>query len=127
MLWPSMEKTQSHSTISTDYDGVFVVSTDNLPEYVKIFSPVFLRYDSRSETYGYPALNFGNAKGLEFDRVIIIPHGPIKKDMESCDVNHVSGSLSKFYVAITRAKHSVAFLHDGQYSSDYTEWPPKTC
>jgi len=127
MLWPSMEKTKSLSTISTDHDGVFVVSKDNLPEYVKIFSPVFLRYDRRSETYGYPALNFGNAKGLEFDRVIIIPHGPIKKYMESCDVNHVSGSLSKFYVAITRAKHSVAFLYDGKYSSDYTEWPPKTC
>lgn len=126
MLWPSMKKTKSLSAISTDHDGVFVVSTDNLHQYVKLFSPVILRYNRSFQTYGYPALNFGDSKGLQFDRVIIIPHGPIKKYMENCDMKHVSGSLSKFYVAITRAKHSVAFLHDGQCSSHYTEWLPKT-
>jgi DNA helicase-2/ATP-dependent DNA helicase PcrA len=61
---------------------------------------------------------------LEFDRVLIIPHGPIKKYLKSGDVNDVKGSLSKFYVAVTRAKHSVAFLYDGECSVSCTEWQP---
>ena len=63
-------------------------------------------------------------KGREFDRVLIIPHGPIKKYLRNGDLKHVQGSLAKFYVAVTRAKHSVAFLHDGMCSVDCTEWQP---
>lgn len=114
MLWPNMEKTVSKNSTTTGHDGIFVVSKNNVHEYVKRYKPTILRYDRKTkETYGYPALNFGNAKGLEFDRVLIIPHGPIKKYLKSGDVNDVSGSLEKFYVAVTRAKHSVAFLYDG--------------
>jgi len=123
MLWPNMEKTKSLNGIATEHDGIFVVSKDNLREYVKRFSPARLRYDRNAETYGYSALNFGNAKGLEFDRVLIFPHGPIKKYLKSGDVNDVKGSLSKFYVAVTRAKHSVAFLYDGECNVGCTEWP----
>jgi DNA helicase-2/ATP-dependent DNA helicase PcrA len=83
-------------------------------DYVKRYSPALLRYDRKADTCGYAALNFGNAKGLEFDRVLIIPHGPIEKYLKSGDVNDLKGSLSKFYVAVTRAKYSVAFLYDGQ-------------
>ena len=77
-----------------------------------------------ANTYDYPALNFGDAKGLEFDRVLIIPHGPIKKYLKSGDVNNVKGSLSKFYVAVTRARYSVAFLYDEECSVGCTEWQP---
>ena len=98
------------------------MAKDNVREYVKRFSPVLLRYNRNAKTYGYSALDFGNAKGLEFDRVLIIPHGPIKKYLKSGDVNDVKGSLSKFYVAVTRAKHSVAFLYDGECSVSCTEW-----
>ncbi|MCX5886325.1 MAG: UvrD-helicase domain-containing protein [Proteobacteria bacterium] len=124
-LWPGMEKTVSHNNNATKHDGIFVVSTGNVHDYVNSFSPVLLRYDRRAETYGYHALNFGNAKGLEFDRVLIIPHGPIRKYLQSGDVNDVKGSLEKFYVAVTRAKQSVAFLYDGQCGSRYIKWYPR--
>ena len=119
-----MEKTVSYNSITTDHDGIFVVSENNVHEYVSRFSPVLLRYDRTAETYDYHALNFGNAKGLEFNRVLILPHGPIKKYLKSGDVNDVKGSLSKFYVAVTRAKHSVAFLYDRECSVGCTEWQP---
>jgi DNA helicase-2/ATP-dependent DNA helicase PcrA len=123
MLWPNMEKTVSHNSTTTGHDGIFVVSKNNVHEYIKRFSPALLRYDRKTtETYGYPALNFGNAKGLEFDRVLIIPHGPIKNYLKSGDVNDVRGSLEKFYVAVTRAKHSVAFIYDGKCGGECTKW-----
>ena len=124
MLWPDMKKTKSHNRTTTGHDGIFVVSEYNVREYVKRFSPVLLRYNRNAKTYGYSALNFGNAKGLEFKRVLIIPHGPIKKYLKSGDVNDVKASLAKFYVGVTRAKHSVAFVYDGKCNVGCTEWQP---
>lgn len=123
-LWPNMEKTTSLNNNITEHDGLFVVSSDNVHNYVKKYRPVLLRYDKKSESFGYRAINFGNAKGLEFDRVLIIPHGPIKKYIQSGDVNDVKQSLEKFYVAVTRAKQSVAFIYDGKCKSGYMSWYP---
>lgn len=128
MLWPNLKKTQSFNNTTTEHDGIFLVSKDNIIEYVKRYKPTLLRYNIKTrETYGCPVLNFGDAKGLEFDRVLIIPHGSIKKYLKSGDVNDVKGSLSKFYVAITRAKYSVAFLYDGECCIGCTEWFPTAC
>lgn len=122
MLWPDMEKTVSCNSTATEHDGIFVVAEDRMHKYVNHYKPVVLRYDRKANTYGHPALNFGNAKGLEFPRVLIIPHGPIKKFLQKGDVKDVEKSLEKFYVAVTRAKHSVAFLYDGKCSVDCIEW-----
>ncbi|MHC4302804.1 MAG: P-loop NTPase family protein, partial [Planctomycetota bacterium] len=91
---------------------------------VTTYSPVVLRYDRRTKTHSYPALNFGYVKGATFDRVLIIPHGSIKKYLRSGDLDDVKGSLEKFYVAVTRARYSVAFLYDGECSVGCTQWVP---
>lgn len=124
LLWPDMEKTKSLNKSVTGHDGIFLVSKANLREYVKTFSPAVLRYDRRADTHGYLALNFGEAKGLEFDRVLIVPHGPIQKYLQSGNLDDITKSAEKFYVAITRAKHSVAFLYDGEPRQGYTKWRP---
>lgn len=123
-LWPSMPKTVSLNPMVTDHDGVFVVSKDNLELYASTLSPTILRYDRRTKTHGYPASNFGNVKGMTFSRVLIIPHGPVMKYLASGDVRDVEGSVEKFYVAVTRARHSVAFLYDGLCRVGCTRWPP---
>jgi ATP-dependent DNA helicase UvrD/PcrA len=128
MLWPDMKKTVSRNNATTGHDGIFVVSKNSVHEYVKRYNPTLLRYDRKSkETYGYPVLNFGNAKGLEFDRVLIIPHGSIRKYLISGDVDDIGGSLAKFYVAVTRARYSVAFLYDGESNNACIEndWEEK--
>ena len=112
------------SSTITGHDGVFVISEDKLHRYINHYNPVVLRYDRSANTYDYPARNFGNAKGLEFDRVLIIPHGPIRKYLQNGDLKDVAKSLEKFYVAVTRAKHSVGFLYDGKCSVGCIEWPP---
>ncbi len=125
-LWPDLENTKSLNSIATEHDGIFVVSKRNIHEYVKRFSPTILRYSrSTKETYGYLVLNFGYAKGMTFDRVLIMPHGPIKKYLKSGNLDNVKGSLEKFYVAVTRARHSVAFLYDGVCNVNCTEWLPE--
>jgi DNA helicase-2/ATP-dependent DNA helicase PcrA len=122
LLWPDVEKTESLNDRATGHDGIFIVSKDNLDEYMKTFSPVLLRYNRRTRIEGYTALNFGNAKGQTYARVLIIPHGPIRRYLESGDRKDVAGSVEKFYVAITRARYSVAFLYDGQCGSGYAKW-----
>ena len=123
-LWPGLPSTQSHNEVITGHDGVFRVHTRHLPRYVKEFCPVVLRYDSRTNTHSYPALNFGEAKGMTFDRVLVLPHGPIEKYLRTGNRDDVAGSVTKFYVAVTRARSSVAFLCDGECSLDCVEWKP---
>lgn len=61
---------------------------------------------------GLPAINYGFSKGLEFERVLIFPTGPIIRWLSSGDSSAISRSSAKLYVAITRASQSVAFVHD---------------
>ena len=99
---------------TTDHDGVFLVAENLVGEYIHRYRPQALRYDKKTNTYGCEALNFGLAKGLEFERVLIVPNGPIKKYLQSGALSHVEKSKAKLHVAVTRARHSVAFVFDGQ-------------
>ena len=121
-LFPNMENMESRNSTATEHDGIFAVSEDKVHKYINHYNPAVLRYDKNANTHGYHAQNFGNAKGLEFDRVLIIPHGPIRKYLQGGDVKDVEKSLEKFYVAVTRAKHSVAFLYSGKCSVGCIEW-----
>jgi DNA helicase-2/ATP-dependent DNA helicase PcrA len=113
-LWPGMDAMKSLRNDTTDHDGVFLVAENAVKGYIKRYSPQVLRYDKRAETYGCEALNFGLAKGLEFGRVLIVPTSPIKKYLQSGTLSHVEASRDKLHVAVTRARHSVAFVYDGQ-------------
>lgn len=102
--------------------GVFSVVKSNLDKYIKKYDPVVLRWnknikvDNLSEVVKY--YNFGECKGLSFDRVLIYPtenmkgfvfHGHGKKTLSEEVKN-------KLYVAITRARYSVAFIIDDKDS-----------
>ncbi len=124
-LWPKWPKTQSRNAKETGHDGVFRVQRADLHSYMNAFSPVVLRYNSRTDTFGYPSLNYGGAKGMTFDRVLVLPHGPIEKYLRTANREDVAGSVNKFYVAITRARNSVAFLHDGKCGVRCVDWKPE--
>ena len=66
-------------------------------------------------------MNFGQAKGLNFERVLILPNGPIKKFLKTGDIKKVEKSRAKFYVALTRARYSVAFLYDDEVNLEGIE------
>ncbi len=125
-LWPGLPSTTSHNAEVTGHDGVFRVHTRHVHAYVKEFCPVVLRYDSRTETHGYRALNFGEAKGMTFKRVLVLPHGRMAKYLRTGNSDDVTGSLTKFYVAVTRARSSVAILCDGNCKAHCVEWEPSS-
>jgi DNA helicase-2/ATP-dependent DNA helicase PcrA len=84
----------------------------DVEEYVRRYTPQVLRLNKTTACAGLEAMNFGIAKGLTFDRVLIFPHGKGKQWLKSGDFNHVAGSVAEMYVGVTRARHSVTFVFD---------------
>jgi DNA helicase IV len=56
-----------------------------------------------------PFRNFGKVKGLTFDRVLIYPTSTITRFLTS-GTQLAPRTACGLYVAVTRAKHSVAFV-----------------
>ena len=112
-FFPSEPTTKSLSATTTSHDGVFIVASSNVPDYVRRFLPQVLRLDKKTHCHDLAAMNFGESKGLTFDRVLVFPHGLGKKWLGTGDIKHVEKSLAKMYVGVTRARYSVAFVFDG--------------
>jgi DNA helicase-2/ATP-dependent DNA helicase PcrA len=113
-LFPATAATTSCTTEITGHDGVFMLKAQDVDAYIQQYQPQVLLYDRRTKcgNYDIQARNFGECKGLTFDRVLIFPHGKAKSWLISGDYSHVQDSAAKLYVAITRARHSVAFVLD---------------
>lgn len=106
-------RTESLMRTRTEHDGVFLVNKKDFDVYYAQFRPVILRHSKESwkELDEFSPINFGMAKGLTFDRVAVAATKPIQdflvrgqrlKDMSAC----------AFYVAVTRARYSVAIIVD---------------
>ena len=121
-LWPGMDIMTPLRNDTTDHDGVFVVAENVAEKYIQRFSPQVLRHDKRAKSYGCEALNFGLAKGLQFERVLIVPTAPIKKYLKHGALTDVEKSRDKLHVAVTRARHSVAFVYGGNSQIVATRW-----
>ncbi len=123
-LWPGMGAMTSLRSDATDHDGVFLVAEAVVKEYIERFKPQVLRHDRRVLTYGCEALNFGVAKGLQFNRVLIVPTEPIKRYLKSGALSHIEKARDKLHVAVTRAFYSVAFVYDGDSPVVPNRWNP---
>lgn len=110
-LYPEMEPCGYDEQDPTGHDGVFLVYEEDIDEYLKEFSPIQLRDKITVDVKdSYAAMNFGNAKGLTFDRVLIYPTKPMLEWIKDHSKSLKPESRSKFYVAITRARHSVGIV-----------------
>lgn len=115
-LYPFMTKTLSKNTKITGHDGIFIVEKSMVENYISIFKPQVLTYKKSSETQHLQTVNFGLSKGLSFDRVLIFPTKKIEEYLKNDNIATV-GDIPKFYVAITRARYSVAIVFDGKPKS----------
>jgi DNA helicase-2/ATP-dependent DNA helicase PcrA len=111
-FYPAEPKTISKNEVVTGHDGAFLVSVQSVPAYMDKYRPQVLRLDRRTQCSGYAAMNFGESKGMSFDRVLIFPHGKGHQWLASGKYDHVKDSAAKMYVGVTRARHSVAFVFD---------------
>lgn len=109
-FYPAEPGTISMNTDVTEHDGVFLVSDHSVPAYIEKYQPQVLRLDRRTRCENYAALNFGESKGMTFDRVLIFPHGGARRWLASGNYEHIEGSVEKMYVGVTRARQSVAFV-----------------
>lgn len=109
-LFPNMPKTTSSGVGVTGHDGIFYVPESRVSKYLGRFDRVtLLRHDKRAKTLGLAAINFGVAKGSTFDRVLIFPTEPMLAYLNDRDPAKLKAP-EKFYVAVTRARFSVAFV-----------------
>lgn len=113
-FFPQEPKTVSKNKCVTVHDGVFLVATADVDSYVAAYAPQVLRYSAKTKCDPHEAMNFGEAKGLTFDRTLIYPHGKGASWLASGSISHIEKSATKMYVAATRARYSVAFVFNGK-------------
>lgn len=106
--------------------GAFVIIPSQVSDYLAMFKPQVLRWSSSmGRAYLPPDLachTFGSSKGLGFDRVLIIsPEKHLKYlggDLRVFDNDKTEESRNKLYVAITRARYSLAFVVEEEHLAD---------
>ena len=109
-IYPNLPKTTSKGVERTGHDGVFLVPKRYAVRYFEMYRPVtVLRYSKRDNTLDLPAMNIGVSKGSTFDRVMIFPTEPMLTYLKDRDEKKLR-SPEKLYVAVTRARYSVAFV-----------------
>ncbi len=109
---PEAPKTKSKNSVVTDHDGVFAIKKRLVPIYMESYKPQPLRYSRATRDIPGKPINYGNAKGMTFNRTLIYPHAPLKKFLKTGDLKDAGKELAKIYVAVTRARQSVAFVVD---------------
>ena len=94
-----------------NHQGVFIISFCDVKDYLQQYHPVQLRYSKDTEVdYLYPSINFGISKGKTYDRVLIYPTQDMKDWLKNNNKKLSDETRAKLYVAITRARYSVAFV-----------------
>jgi DNA helicase-2/ATP-dependent DNA helicase PcrA len=122
-LYPEFSKTipctccRQHST---DHEGIFLLKSDDIYEYTQKYDVIQLRWNSSKDVLSnISVMNFGESKGHTFDRVLIYPTGDMIKWITNNSHELSDGARAKFYVALTRAKHSVAIVMDYDNEIEY--------
>ena len=114
-IYPNFKPCEYEEQDLTGHDGVFFVSMADVDGYLEKYNPMQLR-ESREKVVNqnYPVITFGDSKGLTFDRVLIYPTKPMIRWIFDHKKELKNSSRSKFYVAVTRAKYSVAIVYDNK-------------
>lgn len=107
------DATESLNAIATAHDGIFLVKSADVRAYVETFAPMFLRWNARSGVMfdHLSPLNIGKSKGLSSDHVLVFPTGEMRRHLQNgTPLERLRAAY--LYVAVTRARQSVAFILD---------------
>jgi DNA helicase-2/ATP-dependent DNA helicase PcrA len=110
-LFKNFIGTKSGNDSVSDHNGVFFIKEKDVEDYLQKYNPVQLRDNKKKiVNENFMVMNFGESKGLSFDRVLIYPTKPFIDWFINNESDLVETSRSKLYVAITRARYSVAIV-----------------
>lgn len=134
-LYPEFEKTEPCKCDKcrnkvTEHEGVFLIRRKDIGEYLKTFKPTQLIWSNTTKVYSnYSSLTFGKSKGKTIDRVVVYPTPNIKKWIKDNTFDFtvvkngkrkpIKDVREKFYVALTRASHSVAIIYDYEENENF--------
>lgn len=96
----------------TGHDGVFLIKLEDVEKYLNTYSDVVqLIYSRATKAFdGYPVINMGESKGTTFNRTLIYPTLDMLKWVGNRSINLKPKTKAEFYVALTRARYSVAIV-----------------
>lgn len=117
------ETTVSLNDTATDHDGIFLVRSADVDDYVSAYSPLVLRRQANSgrELNHLNPMNIGLSKGLGRDHVLIRPTDQMARLLKSATPLEQQ-QAAYLYVAVTRARQSVAFILDDPGDSSLPYW-----
>lgn len=105
--------------------GCFLVKESYLEEFIAEYSPLALT-DDKTVTVSNSIserMNFGECKGLERDTVLIYPTDPYRKWIKNKTTIQSYEAKSKFYVALTRARHTVGIVVPDDFQTSNKDFP----
>ena len=112
-IYPEMAAATSAAEEYGGHSGIHFLKRSEVEAYCEEVKPQVLQHSKNSNTLDLPAVNFGNSKGREYDHVLVFPTGPVRQFLKENDPFKLAAtSRAKLYVAVTRARHSVAFVTD---------------
>ena len=108
-IYPEYPPTVSWNTQNSEHVWIFLVKPKDVEKYCKQYEPVTILKERGAI---FPQWNFWMTKGLSFDRVLIFPTKDICLRLKDNSKELAKITRAKFYVAVTRARYSVAFVYD---------------
>lgn len=114
IIFPNENNITTCMNEKTGHDGVFLIRSEDVPAYFYYYKPVVLKYDKNTLTGCYSSLNFGQCKGMTFERVLIYPNKPLLKFISGESLS----SPAKYYVAVTRPKYSLTIVVENDQISN---------
>ncbi|KPW38777.1 UvrD-helicase domain-containing protein [Pseudomonas syringae] len=116
--------TTSENLDETEHDGVFLLHTQHVDEYVGRYRPQCLRNSvSSAKHLDLDFQNFKGVKGATFDRVLLAPTVNIENFIKK-GTSLEAAAAAAFYVAVTRARQSLAIVIDKVGTSTLPVWAP---
>ena len=100
-----------------EHQGIYLVAENDVSAYLNQYNPLQLRNSAITpinENFSY--CNFGKSKGKTVDRVLIYPTKGICEWLADSQKPLNEETRAKLYVAITRARYSVAFVVSNKYT-----------
>jgi len=113
LLFPDLPESKSILKETNEHMGIFIVKRKELDNYYCSYNPMQLRFSRTTDVKANAAvMNFGEAKGLDFNHVIIYPTKGMLKWLSTRNCQLEDSTRAKLYVAITRAFFSVGIIVD---------------
>ena len=116
-LFPDLPECKSQLAKTDDHMGIYFVKKSDFSSYFSRYKPMQLRFSSvTTPIINAAVMNFGEAKGLDFNHVAIYPTEDMLIWLCSGKSKMKESTQAKLYVAITRAFFSVGFIVDDDFN-----------